>query len=315
MTDPTSSREDRPALVWARAAGLLVAMCALVFWVGLGSTGFSMSEGHRVAPAWEMIESGDFRVTRMFGEVYFRKPPGMMWAIAASTGLFGPTEFAARAVSALACTLMVAAAWSFARRRWGATAGLLAGIFQAGTPLFWEAGRSAEIEGLHTLGVQLACLGLIDAVLPTGPRRAAPFAAILAGVAVAMLTKGPAGLPAVGAVLAALAITRPRPTESAGPPARFTPAVLTLIAALGASIAALWWIAQGVRAAGPAVTQSPGEFLWDTSKLGSILLLPLTGLAAALPGSLSVLGLTRVRQPRDPAIAALVIGGVLAAVA
>jgi 4-amino-4-deoxy-L-arabinose transferase-like glycosyltransferase len=313
MIDPIASQEPRPGLAWLRAVGLLV-VCVAVFWVGLGSTGFSMSEGHRVAPAWEMIESGDFRVTRMFGEVYFRKPPGMMWAIAGSTLIFGPTEFASRAVSALACTLMVVAAWSFARRRWGSTAGLLAGIIQAGTPLFWDTARSAEIEGVHTLGVQVACLGLIDAVLPAGRRRPASFAAIFAGVVVAMLTKGPAGLPAVGAVLAALAIARPRP---GGPPApaRFAPAVMALVVGVAASVGALWWIAEGVKAAGPAVTQSPGEFLWDTSKIGSILLLPVTGLAAALPGSLAVLGLPRLSDRRDPALVALVLGGLLAVVA
>ena len=317
---PDPAAEFRPWW-WLRPASLVL-FCIAVYWVNLGSTGFSMSEGHRVAPAWEMLESRDFRVTRMFGEVYFRKPPGMMWAIAAFSDLIAAPEFGARAVSALACTLMTLVAWRFTTRRWGPVAGFLAGVLQAGMPMLWEAGRSAEIEALHTLGVQLACLGLLDLLLPVpgSPWRLRPgaVAACAGGVLVAMLTKGPAGLPAVGAVLAAGAFVLHRSQGDAENPGRLLPGLVVAAASLAASVGVLWWIAQGVAAAGPAVTQSPGEFLWDTSKLGSILLLPLTGLAAALPGSLVLLFLPAVwrsRSPHQRAALALILAGALATLA
>lgn len=314
---PNATAEPR-SWWWLRPAALVL-FCIAVYWFNLGSTGFSMSEGHRVAPAWEMLESRDFRVTRMFGEVYFRKPPGMMWAIAAFSDLIAAPEFAARAVSAAACTLMALIAWRFTARRWGPTAGFLAGILQAGMPILWEAGRSAEIEALHTLGVQLACLGLLDVLLAvpgtTFKIRPGAVAACAGGIFLAMLTKGPAGLPAVGAVLAAGAFILQRPPQAAEPPGRLAPGALVMVGAFAAAGGVLWWIAQGVAAAGPAVTQSPGEFLWDTSKLGSILLLPLTGLVAALPGSLVLLFLPAVwrsRSPHQRAALTLILAGVLA---
>lgn len=303
---------------WLRPAALVL-FCIAVYWVNLGSTGFSMSEGHRVAPAWEMLESRDFRVARMFGEVYFRKPPGMMWAIAAFSDLIAAPEFAARAVSATACTLMALVAWRFTARRWGPTAGFLAGVLQAGMPILWEAGRAAEIEALHTLGVQLACLGLLDLLLAvpgTAFRiRTGAVAACAGGIFLAMLTKGPAGLPAVGAVLAAGAFVLHRSRGDAEKPGRLLPGLVVAGASLLASVGVLWWIAQGVAAAGPAVTQSPGEFLWDSTKIGSILLLPLTGLAAALPGSLVLLFLPAVwrsRSPHQRTALTLILAGVLA---
>ncbi len=302
---------------------IIVAACILVYWIGLGSTGLSLSEGLRAIPAWEMMDTGDYFVTRMFGEAYFRKPPGMMWAIAASSSIFGQTEFAARAVSAAACTLMPLVAWWFARRWFGPTAGLIAGLAQGLTPFFWEAGRSAEIEALHTLFIQLACLSVLD---PAVRRRCSlaksplPPVLMLLGLFGALLTKGPAGLPAVaGSVLAALWLVRgpgdpgntsSRPSLSAcfrvaGPP-------ILASALIGGALFA--WLAQPYRTL-PTVTQSPGEFLWDISKLASILSLPLVGLAAALPGSLAVLSLSSLwgRRSTDPR-AAVLFGMILAAI-
>ena len=61
----------------------LVLMCVggVVYFFNLGASGFSMSEGHRVAPAWEMLADGDWLMPHMFEQAYMRKPPGMPWAI------------------------------------------------------------------------------------------------------------------------------------------------------------------------------------------------------------------------------------------
>lgn len=267
---------------------IILAVCVVVYWIGLGSTGLSLSEGLRAIPAWEMMDSGDYFVTRMFGEAYFRKPPGMMWAIAASSSIFGQTEFAARAVSAAACTAMALAAWWFARRWFGHASGLAAGLAQGLSPFLWEAGRSAEIEALHTLFIQLACLCVLDPAIradrsPTAGRWLT--ALMVLGILGALLTKGPAGLPAVaGAVLASVWLVRS---------SRFACLRVAATPMLAVAIisSVLFPLLARSYAAIPTVTQSPGEFLWDTSKLASILLLPLVGLAAALPGSLAVVAL------------------------
>lgn len=121
-------------------AMVIVAVALILFLPGLGSTGLSMSEGHRVVPGWEMLERGDWRVPHMFERVYLRKPPGMPWAIAASSMVFGKTELAARLVSVVATALAGVCACWFARRwygaRWGsvrgAGAGAHAGVLVAG---------------------------------------------------------------------------------------------------------------------------------------------------------------------------------------
>ena len=77
----------------------LIALTSAMFGAGRVPV-MDVDEARFAQASRQMIESGDFRVMRMFGEVYFRKPPGMMWAIAASSWLFGHTELSARAVSA-----------------------------------------------------------------------------------------------------------------------------------------------------------------------------------------------------------------------
>ena len=52
-----------------------------------------------MVPGWTMLRTGDWWHVEMFGQAYFRKPPGMPWAIAGASALLGETEFAAGAVS------------------------------------------------------------------------------------------------------------------------------------------------------------------------------------------------------------------------
>jgi 4-amino-4-deoxy-L-arabinose transferase-like glycosyltransferase len=314
---PRSARKDLLFIVLASV---------IVFWNGIGTTGLSMSEGLRVIPAWEMMDTGDYVVTRMFGEAYSRKPPGMMWAIAASSAVFGQTEFAARAVSALACTLMGVAAWWFARRWFGPVGGLVAGLAQVLTPFLWEAGRSAEIEALHTLGVQLACLGMLDA----GVRRRLPLArsyvpacSIAIGLIVAVLTKGPAGAPVMAAALGAslwLAVGSGGGEDDGDRRrlSRWLWAVLPAGAVGLVVLAGVFAVLANARK-DVAVTQSPGEFLWDASKIVSILTLPLVGVAAALPSSLVLLAwpalaARRSVVPRDGVTLAIAAAGVASVV-
>lgn len=323
MTTGLETRDARRA--WPDLLAILLAS-VIVFWIGLGSTGLSMSEGLRVVPAWEMMDSGEYMVTRMFGEGYARKPPGMMWAITASSWIFGQTEFAARAVSAASCTIMGLVAWWFARRWFGPASGLVAGVTQILTPFLWEAGRSAEIEALHTLGAQLACLGVLDSGVRQRLRLERSIAApalLAAGVILAVLTKGPAAVPVMLAALGA-SVWLARASKESDPGAErphvavwlraVLPPVAIAMVTLALVFAALLKAQRGV-----AVTQSPGEFLWDAGKLLSILTLPLVGLAAALPGSLALLAwpamaARRLHVPRDSVVLAIMIAGVVASV-
>lgn len=266
---------------------LVVAACIAVYWIGLDASGFASSEGHRVAPAWEMARSDDHLVTRMFGQVYVRKPPGMTWAIAASTRLFGETEFAARAVSALAMTACALGAWFFAARWFGRPWGLAGGLALALMPLMWRWGRSAEIEALNAGATAIGIWALLDALLFAKSRGGSALSGGVAALslAAAAFAKGPASLPCLaGAIVAACVCAR-----SLAPLAR--PGLWAMLAGLAVLVAPLAWLI-GRRLAAldePIVAQSPGEFLWDRRKLFSIVALAPVALATALPTSLAAL--------------------------
>ena len=132
---------------------LVVLVAAAVYLPFLGVRPLDSSEGHRAVPGWTMLESHDYWHQKMFGLTYIRKPPGMAWAIAASSSWLGETPFAARLPSALAAILMSGVAWWYGRRWFGG--GMSAGLAQALMPLMWSPGRTGEIEMLNNFGTQL----------------------------------------------------------------------------------------------------------------------------------------------------------------
>lgn len=266
--------------VWVHAA-LLTALCALVYLPGLGSTGLSMSEGHRAIPAWEML--GDARAgdthwfePRMFGTMYLRKPPGALWAIAGVSAVLGETELAARLPGALASTLLALGVFAFSVRWFGAPWALAGGAVQALLPVMVPGGRSAEIEPLHAAGVGLVCLAAID--LGTARARLWVVALAATGACAAALVKGPAGLPVmIGAIVGPAIVGRS---------ARRGVTALTSVA-LGLVLA---WVTLGsfrdAMGRPGAVTQGAGEFLWRS--WGGVLVLVPATLASLLPASLAL---------------------------
>lgn len=282
---------------WAAASwavGIVLLACGAVYWLRLGDRGFSSTEGQRVIPGWEMLDTGDWLVPRMFGQIYVRKPPGMPWAVAVSSILLGETEFAARAVSAAAATAMAMLALLFATRWFGHPWGVAAGLMQALTPLFWSSARAAEIESLNNLATQASVLLMLDLLIGERGRtgRATAGLAALAGLAIAAmgLAKGPAGAPClVGAILAACLAARSvrialRPRAWV---ALLIPSVI--LGAVGLMVL------RAIAATGePAVTQSLAGFLWtaahlDPGKLLRTVALGPTTLVYALPVSLALL--------------------------
>ncbi len=280
-----------------QAAAVLLA-CILLFWVGLGSSGFNQSEGFRVFPAYDMLDSGDWVVPRLFGQAYLRKPPGVPWTIACFSELLDRTEFAARATSALAmtlsCLMTLVASW-----RWfGPRFSLLAALAHALTPLFWYSARSAEIEAINNLFTQLGVFALLDAILVPRPSRLSRALAafgIALGTAGLLLSKGPASLPCVGAALLAGAFVQRRFA------AAFKPSALGAI--LVGCVPFCWWLFLAtMRSKGlDPVTQTPGRFLWDPKHLLETLLLVPRAWASALPWSAVLLVplLTRPRREQE----------------
>lgn len=286
----------------------------VVFLPFLGYSGLSQSEGHRAVPGWEMLESGRWFPTTLFGYPYLRKPPGMPWAIAAAASLLGESAFSARAVSALATIAAATISAMFAAAWFGTSRGIIAGIAYICTPLFWYPGRSAEIEASHNLAVLLCVLvmvsiarqawrkvilesqrpGLLNAVPTPGLTfllvcKWFIFALSLAAMG---LTKGPAGLPAVIAAIVLICVVAPAWWRVRGGvwwwglagSLLFASAILAYVASV--TLASL-------TDAPPPIIEPPGHFLWNSAGIGDIMLLPIAAFISAFPTSLGLLVLVR----------------------
>ncbi|MFL6536564.1 MAG: ArnT family glycosyltransferase [Chthoniobacterales bacterium] len=85
-----------------RNLALVVVTWAAIYLPWLGTPELRSEEGHRVLPAVEMLESGDYIVPHVGGQPYLAKPPFVNWKIAAAFRLTGiRNEWTARLVSAV----------------------------------------------------------------------------------------------------------------------------------------------------------------------------------------------------------------------
>src|SRR2546421_12945690 len=88
----------------SRLAGtlVLIAIWAVTYLTNLGASEVRSEEGHRVMPAVQMLDSGNYLVPYGGTEPYLRKPPLVNWIAAGSFKLFGVrNEWGARLPSAL----------------------------------------------------------------------------------------------------------------------------------------------------------------------------------------------------------------------
>src|SRR6184192_2444720 len=138
-------------------------------------------EGRNAEVAREMARSNDYLVPHLDGLPYLDKPIVYFAASAALMEALGPTETAARLPAYSATLATIALLVGFARRRWGAEAGWLAGLAYATTLLPLVYARTAILDSTLTLCTTAAVLGFFEA------RPIVAWAAMGAGA----LTKGP----------------------------------------------------------------------------------------------------------------------------
>jgi 4-amino-4-deoxy-L-arabinose transferase-like glycosyltransferase len=179
-----------------RPAFLLVLLVLTVFAVlfELGRMDVvSENEGQRVTPPYEMLQSGDFVVPTLNGEVYLAKPPLLYWAIA---GMYAATDFVdeytGRLPSAIASICLVLLIYLLFSPRIGHRAAAFAALATLGAPYVLERARWAELDVPLTLFIFLAILALYHAWSATDVRRAL-ILSVLSGMALAAATmlKGP----------------------------------------------------------------------------------------------------------------------------
>lgn len=268
---------------------ILLLVAAAITLPNLTTIGLTSSEAHRAVPALTMLETGDWLVPELFGLDYMRKPQGIFWAFAAALSVLSPdtfgVELAPRLVSALSFTLLAIGAYLFSTRWFGRGAGLIGGLATLLTPALWLPARAAEIESLHNLTCALGAWIVVEHIRAPIARRPLPirWTLALAAVILAMLlTKGPAGLPALlGVLIAAAIVTKSRRATAA--PRVWAAFIIASACAIG-----FWSFALG-HASDNVVLQTPGAFLFQSGMLLKLAGFIPVSLLTALPMSLAIL--------------------------
>ena len=181
-------------------------------------------------PPIQMLESGDYLVTRYQGEHFLDKPSLSFWIIAASYRLFGVSIFAARLPAAIAGLLTILILGLWVRRRSGNSAGLLAALILMFSFEFVFLAMTFAADAFLTLAVVAAVLALEQACRREDRSDVAWGALCGSALALAFFFKGLVGivLP-VGAVCVGLLLDGRRPVR---PLRRGASTLLCLIALL-----------------------------------------------------------------------------------
>ena len=193
---------------------LLVILCVLTFFIGLGRPAITDSdEAYYAEVAREMVESGDWLTPHYNDQYRFEKPVLYYWLAALGYLLIGVGEFAARFPSALAGLILVLTTYACARRWYDEATGLLAGAITATSFGYVAVARQAlpdlALACFITVGTWAALVALVTPrPVDTNPRRRGWL--IVAGIALAggFLTKGPVGVALPAIVVGPLALSR-----------------------------------------------------------------------------------------------------------
>lgn len=230
------------------AMGLAVVLLASYLFVTTRSTLWDRDEPRFSEATVEMVYSGDYLVPTFRGELRPDKPILIYWLMSLPVRLFGPTELACRFFApvgvAVACLLTYLMACHLFGPGTGPSAGLLAMVILATTPLLLMTGTAATTDAV-LLATMVGAFAVFEDAFRKGLKKIhlVGFALTLGA---ALLTKGPVGLalPILGMVVILVFARR----------FSFTWAGYLFVAALLASGIFLAW-------AIPANDATGGEFL------------------------------------------------------
>ncbi len=171
-------RAKRVKLQSLRDLLLILVVGLFIYCYKLGDSPLDRTEPHRALVAHQMVQSGDWLVPRLFGELYLRKPPLIYWIQAGTEKLFGVgNEFVWRFPSALGSALLAVALAAWSSRWFGRAARLPAGIACLALLALWDQDRGADIDALNTVASVVTTMIVLEIMY--GPsateRRSAPF--------------------------------------------------------------------------------------------------------------------------------------------
>lgn len=172
---------------------LLLLAAVLLFFAGLGRLPLiEPDEGRNAEVAREMLSSGDWLTPHFNTLTYLDKPVVYFWLVAASFKLWGVTEWAARFPSAVMALATMLLCWFMARRMFGDTSALRAGLVFATSPLVIGLSRFVifDMTLAFLITLSMLCFWL---ALESDFRRGI-LGVVMFGVwGVAAITKGPVG--------------------------------------------------------------------------------------------------------------------------
>ena len=187
---------------------LLLVLAALALgWDLGGGRLLDPDEGRNAEVAREMATTHDYLVPHLDGLPYLDKPVLYFAAAAAAMQLLGPSELAGRLPAYLATLATIALVVWFARRRYGADAGWLAGVALATMPMVLAYARTTIFDSTLSLFTTAAVIAFAE------DRAVLAWAAIGAGG----LTKGPIAILIPLAVVVPHAVLTGRPLKSLVP--------------------------------------------------------------------------------------------------
>ncbi len=189
---------------WAQSrAGhyaVLIAVAAGLTLPNLGAASlWDVDEGVNAGAAREMREAGTWVVPTFNFELRTAKPVLLYWLQRASYAAFGVSEWSARLPSALAAMLTVLLTYELARRLFGPSTGLLAGVVLASAIEFCVLAHAATPDSTLLLFTVLTYY-LFWLGQENGGRAWWRWTAAACGLAA--LTKGPVGIAVPGLVIA-----------------------------------------------------------------------------------------------------------------
>lgn len=271
---------------WSGVISSYLLVVALVTFPGLGSTGLMMMEGMTVDTAERMLESGDFLVPELYGEIYTYKPPLVYWLTALSIHLFGATAWAVRLPGAVASVFLGLGVLLLIGRATRPRVGLFAALAATTGVLWVQKVKLGEFDTVlaSAVGVAVAAAAYN---LVVERARSSPWIWLLAYLALAagFLAKG---TPAIMAFAPGLlgAVVLSRQSRRLFSPGHLLGASVFLMV-VGTYLVLLW------SAAGPAAFEQPLDeahrrgFEWTLEALGRTLPKPLIIAGAFLPWSLA----------------------------
>jgi 4-amino-4-deoxy-L-arabinose transferase-like glycosyltransferase len=171
----------------------ILALCYILFFLNLGATSlWDPDEPRQAIMAREMMERNDFVHPYLNGREYLEKPPLYPWMIIAASKIAGKLdEFTSRVPAAISATLLLIITFLLGRRFGDEESGLLSAVVLAANYQFLSNARESVMDMTFAFFIGLT---IFLNYLSLTKGRKWLFALSFLPAALAILTKGPAGL-------------------------------------------------------------------------------------------------------------------------